>query len=485
MSGVGFYGKLPGLGDFVRRRLPSDFVERWDRHFQRALDTGRRELGEQWTAAWRQGPAFCFVLRAQACGNGAWCGLIGPAADRLGRAFPMVVAAPCGGDVARMLGNDAWFDALERVYRSAQHEALSVETFDARVAALPRPLADAHDRSALWRELPCDSGQWLLELGGGAVAGTLLNEAWQQVCMRPGSWCLWWTAGASRLLATRGLPRNYAALLEATRAHSVDVYGLLDGPGDDFRRHVELPPPARDYAASPSGAHAPLIVAAQPAHDTAQPADTILWLDQGRTLVLSADAGPHDPRRLAARGIRETLAGSAPDPASQRAGLLSLHRLLQDQLYQAWHAVPGTADTPDENGAALVVRFEGAFAHVLRVGAAALWHWRRGQFQAPFVERATGAGGEFDDLLFGDAWLEMPGVGTTSEPDFDEAVRSLEAGDCLLLLVTRELVQLPRDCFAEALALPTCDDARVSLASRAGLGPQSALWPFAVVEVRV
>ena len=96
MSGVGFYGKLPGLGDFVRRRLPSDFVERWDRHFQRALDTGRRELGEQWTAAWLQGPAWCFVLRAQACGNDAWCGLIGPAADRLGRAFPMVLAAPCG-----------------------------------------------------------------------------------------------------------------------------------------------------------------------------------------------------------------------------------------------------------------------------------------------------------------------------------------------------------------------------------------------------
>jgi len=76
--------------------------------------------------------------------------------------IPMVLAAPCGGDVARMLGNDAWFDALARVYRSAQHEVLSVETFDARVAALPRPLADAHDLSALWRELPCDSGQWQL-----------------------------------------------------------------------------------------------------------------------------------------------------------------------------------------------------------------------------------------------------------------------------------------------------------------------------------
>ncbi|NIG00306.1 type VI secretion system-associated protein TagF, partial [Burkholderia sp. Ax-1720] len=104
-GGVGFYGKLPGAGDFVKRRLPVDFIEAWDRHFQRAVETGRRELGERWGESWRNGPAWRFVLPPQVCGSGAWCGLTGPAVDRLGRAFPMVPAAPCTGDVARILGN--------------------------------------------------------------------------------------------------------------------------------------------------------------------------------------------------------------------------------------------------------------------------------------------------------------------------------------------------------------------------------------------
>jgi hypothetical protein len=180
---------------------------------------------------------------------------------------------------------------------------------------------------------------------------------------------------------------------------------------------------------------------------------------------------------VAARGIRETVSASAPDPASLRAGLMSLHARLRG----ASHGAHGIAT---ENGVAIVVRFDGTHARLLRVGAAALWHWRRGQLQAPFGERAAGAGGEFDDLLFGDAWLNMPGIGTDGEPDCDEAAIRLEPGDRLLLLASRELMQLPRDCLAEALERTTCDDVRAHLAIRAGLGRPSAQWPLAVVEVR-
>jgi type VI secretion system protein ImpM len=563
-GGVGFYGKLPGAGDFVRRRLPSDFVDDWDRHFQRAVETGRRELGEQWATAWRDGPAWRFVLPAQLCGNGAWCGLTGPAVDRIGRAFPMVLAAPCTGDVAQILGNDAWFDALERVYRNAQENAVSVETFDAQVAVLPRPLADASDLAALWRGLPWDSGQWQLDMPGGAATGVMLTEAWRQLCMRPGAWCLWWTEGATRLLATRGLPRSHALLLEPPRSPPLsqryDVTGFADGfseqsagalrpatmlshdttktirsdwlpedalaatlinsridamvPASDLAAKASSEPAwpldgfmashvdtlnststyatqasldpvwpldgfmdsrtdatdfARDYAASP-------LDSSRPAHEVPQTGDAMVWLDDGRTLVLSADDGPHDTRRVAAQGIREAVAASAPNQGSLRANLMSLH----EQLRGASHGALGPAS---ENGAAIVVRFDGPYARLLRVGASALWLWRRGQLLAPFVERAAGAGGEFDDLLFGDAWLDMPGIGTGGEPDYDEATILLEAGDRLLLLVTRELMQLPHDYLVEALALPTCDDARAHLAIRAGLTTRPAQWPLAVVGV--
>lgn len=216
-SGVGFFGKLPGAGDFVQRRLPPAFVESWDDHFQRAMETALRESGEHWDDLWRQGSAWRFVLPAQVCGNAAWCGVVGPAHDRLGRAFPMVLAAPCGVDIATLFGDHAWFDALERVYRDAQHEAVSVETFDARVAALPRPptrTQPATDMAALWRALPWDAGQWQLAPPQGAALGLMLAEAWAQLGRRPGPWCLWWTERAARLMATRGLPPSYAALLD-------------------------------------------------------------------------------------------------------------------------------------------------------------------------------------------------------------------------------------------------------------------------------
>lgn len=469
-GGVGFYGKLPGAGDFVRRRLPSDFVDGWDLHFQRAVETGRREMGQQWTTAWRQGSAWRFVLPPQACGNSAWCGLTGPAVDRLGRAFPMVLAAPCAGDVTRILANQAWFDALECVYWGAQHEAVSVETFDSRVTALPCPLGGAIDLSALWNRLPWDDGQWQLEKPGTTATSLILVEAWRQLGMRPGPWGLWWTEGAARLLATRGLPRSHAALLEWPRSQEHDAGGFVDGFGariaDGPQSTMPLPHEATETVQSD------WLADDVPAID-----DSMLSLDDGRTLVLSADDGPHDARRLAARGIREAVAASAPDPASLRASLMLLH----SRLSGASHGTRGAAN---ENGAAVIVRFDGAHARLLRVGAAALWHWRRGQLQAPFVERAVGVGGEFDDLLFGDAWLHMPGIGTAGEPDCDEAALRVEPGDRLVLLVTRELTQLPRDCLAEALALPTCGDARAYLASRAGLGARPAQWPLAVVGVR-
>ena len=36
-AAAGWYGKLPGLGDFAMRRLPPNFVERWDAWLQAGL----------------------------------------------------------------------------------------------------------------------------------------------------------------------------------------------------------------------------------------------------------------------------------------------------------------------------------------------------------------------------------------------------------------------------------------------------------------
>ncbi|ASW03622.1 type VI secretion-associated protein (plasmid) [Paraburkholderia aromaticivorans] len=499
MNGVGFYGKLPGAGDFVKRRLPRDFVDAWDLHFQRAVENGRRELGQQWTNAWREGAAWRFALPPQVCGTSAWCGVTTPALDRLGREFPMVLASPCVGDLTRVLDNAAWFDALEHTYRSAHDEAVSVETFDAHVASLPHIQADAYALAARWKALPWDSGQWQLDLPRELAAGAALREAWRELGTRAEPWCLWWTENAAQLLATRGLPRSYAALLTGRRVKASegeeDVRHATTSPQDDTIRR------SRPEVSATASA----LVASEGAPAIDEPGSAWLCLDQRRTLVLSADDGPYDSRRVAARSIRETVSASAHDIAAVRAALMSLHERLRDSKYgapdssvpadiAAYVATEKTADmiaaetaaaeAVNENGAAVIVRLDGLHARLLRIGPATLWHWRRGKLQATFVERAAGEGGEFDDLLFGDAWLDMPGLGTLGEPACDEAALLLEPGDRLLLLATRALTQLPRELLAQALALPTCGDARAHLAHLANLHMAHEPWPLAVVEVR-
>jgi type VI secretion system protein ImpM len=500
---VGFHGKLPGAGDFVQRQLPSAFVEVWDRHFQRALETGRRELGEQWTAAWQQGAVWRFVLSPEVCGNGAWCGLTGPAVDRLGRGFPMVLAAPCPDDIGSILRNGAWFDSLERVYLAARHEAVSVESFAAQVASLPRPRVDTMDLASVWQGLDWEGEEWQLALPDGEAVGMMLADVWRQSGMRRGTWCLWWTRGAARVLATRGLPRSYASLLVPLPAHDhaeSSAMGDLAGHAASSLYEAAAVAEAGFHPDDgPRAARKPIsdgmtdnalhtqewrgVVEASPASPAGPPGaargdHALQYLNDGRTLLLSADDGPQDPRRRAAHCIREAALASAPDLASLRVSLSALHPWLRSARKQPVEPVP-------EEGAALAACFETGEVRVLRIGAATAWHWRRGQLRPLFVERAIGAGGEFDDLLFGAAWLTMPGLGTAGEPDCDEARAELEDGDRLLLLATRSLTQLPRNLCAEALGLATCEDASVHLAAHAGLGGDPAQWPLAVVEIGV
>lgn len=233
MNGVGFFGKLPGAGDFVRRRLPADFVAHWDRHCQRAVDTARRELGDAWSATWRGAPTWRFVMPAHVCGAGAWCGLVGPGFDRVGREFPIVMASPAGHDIAQVLANDAWFDALDFMFETAIDEAFSVDTFDARVSALPSP----HTRLSPADEAPAAPSSAhaydaALSKGTDESPGKTLARAWQQIGSWPGAWCLWWAEGASCVLATRGLPSTFGVLLACAQPLTTHGGAYVDAHAD-------------------------------------------------------------------------------------------------------------------------------------------------------------------------------------------------------------------------------------------------------------
>ena len=81
----GFHGKLPCAGDFVQRRLPAVFVEPWDAAMCRL----------QWRAgdAVRAPRVWKFALAPGICGGSAWVGALVASQDRVGRRFPLTIAA--------------------------------------------------------------------------------------------------------------------------------------------------------------------------------------------------------------------------------------------------------------------------------------------------------------------------------------------------------------------------------------------------------
>jgi type VI secretion system protein ImpM len=139
-GGAGLFGKLPARGDFVRGGLPGSFVTPWDDWLQRMLAASRERLGDEWLPAWLEAPVWRFALAPGLCGGEAVLGVMLPSVDRVGRYFPLTLAAlfaagaECG-DAADDAA-EAWLDGAEAAGRAALEQDAGPEQ---TAALLPRP----------------------------------------------------------------------------------------------------------------------------------------------------------------------------------------------------------------------------------------------------------------------------------------------------------------------------------------------------------
>ena len=78
---VGFYGKLPSHGDFLRRRVSDHFVGVWDGWLQECLAASRAELGDRWLDVYLTSPAWRFACAEGVCGAGPVFGVMVPSVD--------------------------------------------------------------------------------------------------------------------------------------------------------------------------------------------------------------------------------------------------------------------------------------------------------------------------------------------------------------------------------------------------------------------
>lgn len=128
---VGFYGKIPARGDFVRVGLSTDFASSWDRWLQHVLVEGERRLGPGWPATWRVAPVWRFALPAGQCGGRSVVGLWLPSVDSAGRRFPLTLAVEDAGL------DDTFLDAMERIGRETVAHDLTPAAIAERLQALP------------------------------------------------------------------------------------------------------------------------------------------------------------------------------------------------------------------------------------------------------------------------------------------------------------------------------------------------------------
>ena len=136
----GWFGKLPGMGDFASRRLPEPFRNAWDRWLQHGL-TRLRARREDWTERYLQAPLWCFVLGEGVIGAGGWLGVMMPSVDGVGRYFPFTIAAELVSSRPELHGavlartQHWWTLAAQAALEGLEHD-LDAQRFDARLQEL-------------------------------------------------------------------------------------------------------------------------------------------------------------------------------------------------------------------------------------------------------------------------------------------------------------------------------------------------------------
>jgi type VI secretion system protein ImpM len=172
----GWYGKLPSLGDFASRRLESDFIEPWDLWLGDCMQAQRDAAGDEWLQAYRQSPPWRFVLSPGALPGAArgavFAGVLLASVDRVGRHFPLTIAASLpraprlGAEVDALL---TWLHRLEDTALDAVQGQWSIDELEQALAGLAPPTdvtaAAAEDRLAGVRRAVSSA----LSAGGGFV----------------------------------------------------------------------------------------------------------------------------------------------------------------------------------------------------------------------------------------------------------------------------------------------------------------------------
>lgn len=165
---LAWFGKLPGAGDFVSRRMPYEVQQFWDRWCADGLDALKSGSSTTGLAVWGATPMWAFVLPAQPGVSAGQLGIFAPSCDRVGRVFPFIVCMSLPPaqqglllDRAGVLGA-GW----AQVVTQAQEGRLGIDAVDAGLqtvlaqALAAEPPVEPDDEATLPRGIPASTMPW-------------------------------------------------------------------------------------------------------------------------------------------------------------------------------------------------------------------------------------------------------------------------------------------------------------------------------------
>jgi len=226
-TSVGWFGKLPSHGDFLQRRVPDAFLNKWDAWLQESVAQSRAQLGDAWLQTYLTSPVWRFFLSQGVIGSSSFAGIVLPSVDRVGRYFPLTVLAELPAELPAMavaIHGREWLRTIEALALHAleSHE-FDLEEFDAAVRESGAALAQVEQYYGvhMGATFPNGGRHWRMPMiSADRVAATLIDPLLALAAQSLQPLSMWWTDGsedvAAACLLVQGLPdpARFSALLD-------------------------------------------------------------------------------------------------------------------------------------------------------------------------------------------------------------------------------------------------------------------------------
>lgn len=128
LSLIGYFGKLPKRGDFISSALPRSFQDKVENWVRGGFIVAQKN--PNWHAGYLSSPIWQFAAAPGFFDNNAWCGIIMPSVDSVGRNFPMIIAMQ--SDAVRL----DIMQTAQNLAQEALRDNIDVEAWESEVIGL-------------------------------------------------------------------------------------------------------------------------------------------------------------------------------------------------------------------------------------------------------------------------------------------------------------------------------------------------------------